>query len=52
MVKFKVIGRPLPREDGMGKVNGGARYAADVIRPGTLWARYCAARCRTRVSLI
>jgi CO/xanthine dehydrogenase Mo-binding subunit len=39
MAKFKVIGRPLEREDGLGKVNGAARYAADVIRPGTLWGK-------------
>jgi CO/xanthine dehydrogenase Mo-binding subunit len=39
MAKFKVIGRPLEREDGLGKVNGEARYTADVIRPGTLWGK-------------
>ncbi|MGH7767124.1 MAG: xanthine dehydrogenase family protein molybdopterin-binding subunit [Candidatus Binatia bacterium] len=39
MAKFKVIGRPLEREDGLGKVSGAARYTADVIRPGTLWGK-------------
>ncbi|HEY2990739.1 MAG TPA: xanthine dehydrogenase family protein molybdopterin-binding subunit [Candidatus Binatia bacterium] len=39
MKKFKVIGRPLIREDGLGKVDGSARYTADVIRPGTLWGK-------------
>jgi carbon-monoxide dehydrogenase large subunit len=39
MAKFKVIGRPLEREDGLGKVNGAALYAADVRRPGALWGK-------------
>ena len=39
MQRFKVIGRPLIREDGLGKVNGETRYTADVVRPGTLWGK-------------
>ncbi len=39
MKKFKVIGRPLVREDGLGKVTGGALYTADVNRRATLWGK-------------
>ena len=31
--------RPEPRIDGVEKVTGAARYAADVCRPGMLWAK-------------
>ena len=39
MAKFRVLGRPLPREDGLGKVTGQAHFTADVVRPGTLWGK-------------
>ncbi len=35
----KVIGKSLPRVEGAAKVSGGLRYAADVLRPGTLWGK-------------
>jgi CO/xanthine dehydrogenase Mo-binding subunit len=35
----KVVGRPLPRVEGAAKVSGALRYAADVLRPGTLWGK-------------
>lgn len=34
-----IIGKPLPRVEGVEKVNGGLRYAADTLRPGTLWGK-------------
>jgi xanthine dehydrogenase YagR molybdenum-binding subunit len=34
-----VVGRPLPRVEGVEKVTGRARYAADVYLPGLLFAR-------------
>jgi CO/xanthine dehydrogenase Mo-binding subunit len=33
------IGRPTPRVDGVEKVTGRARYAADIALPGTLWGK-------------
>lgn len=39
MVSYSVIGQPVPRTDGKEKVTGGARYAADVQLPGTLWGK-------------
>jgi CO/xanthine dehydrogenase Mo-binding subunit len=39
MAKFRVLGRPLPREDGQGKVTGQTRFTADVIRPDMLWGK-------------
>src|SRR5262249_5713485 len=36
---FQVVGRAVPRVDGEAKVTGAARYAADVLRPGMLWAK-------------
>jgi CO/xanthine dehydrogenase Mo-binding subunit len=35
----KFIGKPLPRFEGVAKVSGGCVYAADVLRPGTLWGK-------------
>ena len=35
----KVIGQPLPRVEGVAKVGGGLCYAADVLRPGSLWGK-------------
>jgi len=37
MVAYQVIGKPLGRVDGAEKVTGTARYAADIILPGTLY---------------
>jgi CO/xanthine dehydrogenase Mo-binding subunit len=34
-----VIGAPVPRAEGPEKVTGHARYAADVLLPGTLWGK-------------
>ena len=36
---FTVIGRPIPRVEGVDKVSGGAHYTADVAPPGTVWAK-------------
>jgi len=38
-VTYQVIGQPIPRIDNTGKVTGEARYTADVLLPGTLWAK-------------
>ena len=39
MPSRKVIGRSIPRVDGLDKVTGKALYTADFHIPGTLWAR-------------
>jgi len=39
MSDFKVIGAPIPRFEGSGKVSGQTIYAADVKLPGLLWAK-------------
>jgi CO/xanthine dehydrogenase Mo-binding subunit len=39
MTDFKVIGAPIPRFEGSGKVSGRTIYAADVKLPGLLWAK-------------
>ena len=36
---FMVIGKPIPRVEGVGKVNGAAAYTADVAPPMTVWAK-------------
>ena len=36
---FSVMGRSPPRVDGVAKVTGGAKYAADIRLPGMLYAR-------------
>src|SRR3954467_8893021 len=36
--QFRVIGQPIPRVEGVDKILGRARYAADFWLPGTLWA--------------
>ena len=36
--QFKLIGRPLPRNDAADKVHGRARFGIDVQRPGMLYA--------------
>jgi CO/xanthine dehydrogenase Mo-binding subunit len=35
---FQVIGQPVPKVEGVDKVTGRARFAADYTLPGTLWA--------------
>ena len=37
MGNFRVVGHPLPREDGFAKVIGQAHFTADVAEPDTLW---------------
>ncbi|HEY2990745.1 MAG TPA: xanthine dehydrogenase family protein molybdopterin-binding subunit [Candidatus Binatia bacterium] len=39
MKRSKIIGQPFPRVEGAAKVSGGLRYAADVLRPGSLWGK-------------
>ena len=39
MATYHVIGQSTPRVDGAAKATGQARYAADVILPGTLWGK-------------
>lgn len=39
MVGFQVIGRPVARPDGVDKVTGRARYAADQAPHGALWGK-------------
>ena len=39
MTTYNVIGRPAPRTEGREKTTGAARYALDVLPPGTLWAK-------------
>ena len=38
-MSYQVIGQPVPRIDNTGKVTGESRYTADVLLPGTLWAK-------------
>lgn len=38
-MSYQFIGQPTPRTDNTGKVTGEARYTADVLLPGTLWAK-------------
>ncbi|MGH7766301.1 MAG: xanthine dehydrogenase family protein molybdopterin-binding subunit, partial [Candidatus Binatia bacterium] len=39
MKASKVIGKSFPRVEGAAKVSGGLRYAADILRPGSLWGK-------------
>jgi CO/xanthine dehydrogenase Mo-binding subunit len=39
VAELSVVGRPLGRVEGEAKVTGRARFAADVVRPGQLWAK-------------
>jgi len=39
VAELQVVGRPLGRVEGEAKVTGQARFAADVVRPGQLWAK-------------
>ena len=36
---LRVVGQPVPKVEGVDKVTGRARYAADVRLPGQLYAR-------------
>jgi CO/xanthine dehydrogenase Mo-binding subunit len=38
-VSYQFIGQPVPRIDNTGKVTGESRYTADILLPGTLWAK-------------
>jgi len=38
-VSYQIIGQSIPRVDNTGKVTGDARYTADVLLSGTLWAK-------------
>ena len=38
-LNLSVVGRPLPKVDGVEKVTGMARYAADVLLPGMLYGK-------------
>lgn len=39
MMSYRIVGQPTPRTEVSGKVTGSARYTADVLLPGTLWAK-------------
>jgi carbon-monoxide dehydrogenase large subunit len=39
MADLKIVGTPVPRGEGSGKVSGQTIYAADVKLPGLLWAK-------------
>ncbi|MFQ5826686.1 MAG: xanthine dehydrogenase family protein molybdopterin-binding subunit, partial [Dehalococcoidia bacterium] len=39
MSEFSVIGKPIPRVDGVVKVTGQATYAADLVAPGMLYGK-------------
>src|SRR5439155_1573824 len=39
IVSYQIIGQSIPRVDNPGKVTRDARYTADVLLPGTLWAK-------------
>ncbi len=39
VASLTIVGRPLGRVEGEAKVTGRARFAADVLRPGQLWAK-------------
>jgi CO/xanthine dehydrogenase Mo-binding subunit len=38
-VSYQIIGQSVPRVDNTGKVTGESRYTADILLPGTLWAK-------------
>ena len=42
-----LIGKRIPRIDGIEKASGAAKYAADINTPGTLYARDSSAPSRT-----
>jgi CO/xanthine dehydrogenase Mo-binding subunit len=39
VTSYRVIGKSEPRVDGVDKVTGQARYAADISLPGTIWGK-------------
>ncbi|HXV82075.1 MAG TPA: hypothetical protein VEG60_19555, partial [Candidatus Binatia bacterium] len=38
-MSYQIVGQPIPRTDNTGKVTGETHYTADVLLPGTLWAK-------------
>ncbi|MET0500010.1 MAG: xanthine dehydrogenase family protein molybdopterin-binding subunit, partial [Candidatus Binatia bacterium] len=38
-MSYQIIGQSVPRIDNTGKVTGDSRYTADILLPGTLWAK-------------
>ncbi len=38
-MSYRVVGKPLPRIEGEGKVTGRTQYAADIALPGILWGK-------------
>ena len=38
--KFRVLGRALQRENGLGKVTGQTHFTDDVIRPDVVWGKF------------
>jgi CO/xanthine dehydrogenase Mo-binding subunit len=38
-MSYQVVGQSIPRTDNTGKVTGETRYTADILLPGTLWAK-------------
>ncbi|MBI4330509.1 MAG: molybdopterin-dependent oxidoreductase [Chloroflexi bacterium] len=39
MTQYSVLGKPLPRVDGIPKATGEGKYAADLTLPGMLWGK-------------
>src|SRR6266487_2893132 len=39
VTSYQIIGKRTPRVDGIDKVTGRARYAADYTLPGTVWGK-------------
>ena len=46
----RIVGQPIGKLEGIGKVSGKACYAGDVTLPGLIWGKTLRARCPTRVS--
>jgi CO/xanthine dehydrogenase Mo-binding subunit len=47
---FSIIGTSVQRVDGAEKVTGKARYAGDLVVPGMIEGKFCAAHTRMRAS--
>ena len=39
MTTYSVVGKPVTREDGPGKVSGELIYPADIVLPGMIWGK-------------
>ena len=39
MTEYSVIGKPLPRVDGLKKLSGQAKYTVDIVLPDMLYAK-------------